>query len=79
MSTSAIQTKQSVLTDEPYYEAIANEIDVFAAAYRNQLPILLKGPTGCGKTLMAQILARMLNVPFAISDATALTLSLIHI
>jgi ATP-dependent Clp protease ATP-binding subunit ClpX len=31
------------------------------------------GPTGCGKTLMAQTLARMLNVPFAIADATALT------
>jgi ATP-dependent Clp protease ATP-binding subunit ClpX len=35
--------------------------------------ILLIGPTGCGKTLMAQTLARMLNVPFAIADATALT------
>jgi ATP-dependent Clp protease ATP-binding subunit ClpX len=35
--------------------------------------ILLIGPTGCGKTLLAQTLARMLNVPFAIADATALT------
>ena len=35
--------------------------------------ILLLGPTGCGKTYMAQTLARMLNVPFAIADATALT------
>jgi ATP-dependent Clp protease ATP-binding subunit ClpX len=35
--------------------------------------ILLLGPTGCGKTLMAQTLARMLDVPFAIADATALT------
>jgi len=35
--------------------------------------ILLIGPTGCGKTYMAQTLARMLNVPFAIADATALT------
>ncbi|KRO35766.1 MAG: ATP-dependent Clp protease ATP-binding subunit ClpX [Actinobacteria bacterium BACL15 MAG-120619-bin91] len=35
--------------------------------------ILMLGPTGCGKTLMAQTLARMLNVPFAIADATALT------
>ncbi|MFM1974334.1 MAG: hypothetical protein RL524_321 [Actinomycetota bacterium] len=35
--------------------------------------ILLLGPTGCGKTLLAQSLARMLNVPFAIADATALT------
>jgi ATP-dependent Clp protease ATP-binding subunit ClpX len=35
--------------------------------------IMLLGPTGCGKTLLAQTLARMLNVPFAIADATALT------
>ena len=35
--------------------------------------ILLLGPTGSGKTLLAQTLARLLNVPFAIADATALT------
>jgi ATP-dependent Clp protease ATP-binding subunit ClpX len=35
--------------------------------------VLLLGPTGCGKTHMAQTLARLLNVPFAIADATALT------
>ena len=35
--------------------------------------ILLLGPTGCGKTFLAQTLAKMLNVPFAIADATALT------
>ena len=35
--------------------------------------ILLLGPTGCGKTLLAQTLARILNVPFAIADASALT------
>lgn len=35
--------------------------------------ILMLGPTGCGKTLLAQSLARVLNVPFAIADATALT------
>ena len=41
--------------------------------------ILFVGPTGCGKTLLAQTLARLLNVPFVMADATTLTLSLIHI
>ena len=41
--------------------------------------ILLVGPTGTGKTLLAKTIARMLKVPFAIVDATVLTLSLIHI
>ena len=34
---------------------------------------MLLGPTGCGKTLLAQTLAKILNVPFAIADATTLT------
>ena len=50
----------------------------FGAAHDNDVElaksnILLIGPTGCGKTFLAQTLARMLNVPFAIVDATALT------
>jgi ATP-dependent Clp protease ATP-binding subunit ClpX len=48
---------------------VANESEVELAKSN----ILLIGPTGCGKTLLAQTLARMLNVPFAIADATALT------
>ena len=48
----------------------ANHHDEVELAKSN---ILLLGPTGCGKTLLAQTLARMLNVPFAIADATALT------
>jgi ATP-dependent Clp protease ATP-binding subunit ClpX len=47
----------------------ANDDDVELAKSN----ILLIGPTGCGKTLMAQTLAKTLNVPFAIADATALT------
>ncbi|MGH9183585.1 MAG: ATP-dependent Clp protease ATP-binding subunit ClpX [Acidimicrobiales bacterium] len=47
----------------------AHDVDVELAKSN----ILLLGPTGCGKTLLAQTLARMLNVPFAIADATALT------
>jgi len=50
-------------------QAVAGETDVEL----QKSNILLLGPTGCGKTLLAQTLARILNVPFAIADATALT------
>jgi ATP-dependent Clp protease ATP-binding subunit ClpX len=50
--------------------SLANKDDRVELAKSN---ILLLGPTGSGKTLLAQTLARMLNVPFAIADATALT------
>ncbi|MCU1479313.1 MAG: ATP-dependent Clp protease ATP-binding subunit ClpX [Subtercola sp.] len=48
-------------------DAVANEVEI---AKSN---ILLIGPTGCGKTYLAQTLAKQLNVPFAVADATALT------
>jgi len=48
----------------------SNKDDAVEVAKSN---ILVIGPTGCGKTYLAQTLARMLNVPFAIADATALT------
>ena len=38
------------LEDEPYYLPLADEVEVFQAAYQARLPVLLKGPTGCGKT-----------------------------
>jgi len=63
MPTAAIQTKPTLLTSEPYYEAIGDEIQVFAAAYRNQLPLLLKGPTGCGKTRFIEYMAWYLKRP----------------
>ena len=37
-------------SDQPYYLPLADEVDVFQAAYAARLPVLLKGPTGCGKT-----------------------------
>jgi nitric oxide reductase NorQ protein len=51
------------IEDEPYYEPVGNEIDIFEAAYRNQLPVLLKGPTGCGKTRFMEHMAWRLRRP----------------
>ena len=37
-------------TQKPYYVSVADEIELFEAAYKQKLPVLFKGPTGCGKT-----------------------------
>ena len=51
------------IENQPYYEAVGDEIAVFEAAYRNQLPVLLKGPTGCGKTRFMEHMAWRLQRP----------------
>jgi nitric oxide reductase NorQ protein len=48
---------------EPYYEPVADEVMVFEAAYANGLPVLLKGPTGCGKTRFMEYMAWRLKRP----------------
>ena len=48
------------LHDEPYYLPIADEVEVFLAAYEARLPVLLKGPTGCGKTRFVEYMAHLL-------------------
>lgn len=63
MTIQAIHTEQTYVIDEPYYEAVGNEVAVFAAAYQNQLPVLLKGPTGCGKTRFIEYMAWYLKRP----------------
>src|ERR1700749_5179575 len=47
----------------PYYTAIGNEEAVFKAAYRQGLSIVLKGPTGCGKTRFVEAMAHDLGRP----------------
>lgn len=47
----------------PYYSPSADECEVFEAAFRNQLPLLLKGPTGCGKTRFVAHMAARLGLP----------------
>jgi len=56
-----------------HYKRLILEEDTDDGVEVEKSNILLIGPTGCGKTLLAQTLARVLNVPFAIGDATTLT------
>ncbi len=55
--------EEYIFTEEPYYESVGDEIAVFEAAYRNRLPVLLKGPTGCGKTRFMEHMAWRLQRP----------------
>ena len=48
---------------EPYYEPTGDEIPLFEAAYASQIPVLLKGPTGCGKTRFMEYMAWRLKRP----------------
>ncbi len=63
MTVQALKPEEYFITEEPYYEPVGNEIEVFEAAYANQLPVLLKGPTGCGKTRFMEHMAWRLKRP----------------
>jgi nitric oxide reductase NorQ protein len=48
---------------EPYYQAQGKEIELYEAAYRNRLPVMVKGPTGCGKSRFVEYMAWKLDKP----------------
>jgi len=58
-----ISPQLATLDEEPYYHAVADEVPLFESAYRNRLPVLLKGPTGCGKTRFVEYMAWKLKRP----------------
>jgi nitric oxide reductase NorQ protein len=58
-----VSAEQYHIKEEPYYEPVGGEIALFEAAYKNRLPVLLKGPTGCGKTRFMEHMAWRLKRP----------------
>ena len=50
MGVESQRIEEYRLTEEPYYLPLGNEVELFEAAYNAKLPVMLKGPTGCGKT-----------------------------
>ncbi|MEO1767617.1 CbbQ/NirQ/NorQ/GpvN family protein [Thiobacter aerophilum] len=63
MNARTLDTEAYFIEREPYYEPTGDEVAVFEAAYRNKLPVLLKGPTGCGKTRFMEYMAWRLKRP----------------
>jgi nitric oxide reductase NorQ protein len=58
--------EEYVVTTEPFYEPVKDEIELFEAAYREKIPVLLKGPTGCGKTRFVEYMAYKLSRPVSV-------------
>ena len=55
--------EKHILKKEPYYLPVGKEVELFEAAYKARLPVMLKGPTGCGKTRFIEYMAFRLNRP----------------
>ncbi len=55
--------EEYTVSEEPYYLPIGDEIELFEAAYEQHIPVLLKGPTGCGKTRFVEYMAYRLGRP----------------
>ena len=58
--------EEYILTEEPYYIPSSDEVELFEAAYAQKIPVLLKGPTGCGKTRFVEYMAYKLHRPLTI-------------
>ena len=62
-ATTSVDLSQYVVKEEPYYRAVADEVELYEAAYSVRMPIMLKGPTGCGKTRFIEYMAWKLGKP----------------
>ena len=60
---SDIDRNQFLIDHEPYYRPVSNEVALYEAAYAARMPVMLKGPTGCGKTRFVEYMAWKLGRP----------------
>ena len=63
MSENTVDPQQYIIKDEPYYEQVGDEISLYEAAYNARMPMMLKGPTGCGKSRFVEYMAYKLGRP----------------
>jgi len=60
---SEIDREQYLINKEPYYRSVGNEVAMYEAAYAARMPVMLKGPTGCGKSRFVEYMAWKLQKP----------------
>lgn len=60
---SDVDKDQYLIREEPYYRAVHNEIEMYEAAYAARMPVMLKGPTGCGKSRFVEYMAWKMKKP----------------
>jgi len=60
---SQVDIAQYTIKEEPFYQAQSKEIELYEAAYSNRLPVMVKGPTGCGKSRFIEYMAWKLGKP----------------
>jgi nitric oxide reductase NorQ protein len=58
-----VDPQQYIIKQQPYYEAVADEVELYTAAYNARMPMMLKGPTGCGKSRFVEYMAYTLGRP----------------
>jgi nitric oxide reductase NorQ protein len=63
MSANSENTAQYRITSEPWYRPVGSELGKFEAAYAARMPVMLKGPTGCGKSRFVEYMAWKLDLP----------------
>lgn len=59
--------EEYVVSAEPFYQPVKDEIELFMSAYKEKIPVLLKGPTGCGKTRFVEYMAYKLGRPVSVT------------
>ncbi len=64
---------------EPYYLPIGGEVEMFTAAFEERIPVLLKGPTGCGKTRFVEYMAWRLGRPMSSEDGSEQALPIVTV
>ena len=65
-SSEQYRIEEFVIEEEPFYVAVSDEVEIFEAAYRQHVPVLLKGPTGTGKTRFVEYMAWRLGQPLTV-------------